>query len=311
MSMITVAGEALVDVVGQGREVPGGGPANVALGLGRLGAEVEFATWLGADERGQRVARHLEASGVQLVAGGFGAARTSSATVLLGADGQPSYAFDIEWDLPRLQRTPEWLHVGSIAAFLQPGAEKVLAAAERTTAAGGIVSFDPNVRPALLGTRSAARARFEELAALATVVKLSDEDAAWLWPGRDTDAVLDAVIGLGAELAVVTAGASGSVLSTASERVTVQGERVAVIDTVGAGDTYTAALLWQLTCSRPWPADSSSTGSGSSLGHLDGTALRELGRTCSIAAAITVGRRGADLPTIDDVRLASGPEAVR
>lgn len=309
VSVITVAGEALVDVVHDGaghvREVPGGGPANVALGLGRLGADVEFATWLGPDDRGHRIAEHLAASGVRLVDGAFGAARTSSATVQLGADGQPSYVFDIEWDLPPLRRTPEWLHVGSIGAFLHPGAEAVLAAAERTTAAGGTVSFDPNIRPALLGTRDGARARFEELATRATVVKLSDEDAAWLWPTLDSEAVLDSILALGPELAVITTGASGSVLATADERVSVPGEPVEVVDTVGAGDTYTATLVRQLTGDRAQPTD------GSSLGPLDRAALTVLGRTCSTAAAITVGRRGADLPTADEIHLAGAPRAER
>ena len=288
---ITVAGESLVDVVhdGRTREVPGGSPANVALGLARLGTPVEFATWLGDDARGHRIADHLRASGVQVVDDAFGATRTSSAVVRLAPDGQPTYEFDIEWDLPDLPRTPRWLHVGSISAFLEPGAGKVSELARRTAADGGTVSFDPNIRPALLGRPADGRRTFERLAAVADVVKLSDEDAGWLYPGLGADAVLDRLLEIGVELAALTTGAAGSIVTTATERVTVPGGRVDVVDTVGAGDSYMATLIWQLQTR------------GAAVGPISRDSLRELGRLSTRAAAITVARRGADLPTRDDL----------
>ncbi|WP_305738752.1 carbohydrate kinase [Curtobacterium sp. A7_M15] len=276
------------------REIPGGSPANVALGLGRLGVPVEFATWLGDDARGHQIADHLEASGVELVPGVFGATRTSAATVRLAPDGQPSYEFGIEWDLPHLPDTPRWLHIGSIGAFLQPGAGKVRELVQRTAAAGGIVSFDPNIRPALLGDAVAERVRFEQLAADTTVLKLSDEDAAWLYPGDSADVVLDRLLELGVTLVAITTGAAGATLATTRERVAVPGERVDVVDTVGAGDTYMATLIWQLQ-------DTIGT-----LDALDSIALKRLGQVSASAAAITVSRRGADLPTADDVLTALG-----
>ncbi|MDT0235357.1 carbohydrate kinase [Curtobacterium sp. BRB10] len=296
MHRITVAGEALVDIVHDDavREIPGGSPANVALGLGRLGVPVEFATWLGDDAHGNQVADHLEASGVELAPGVFGATRTSAATVRLAPDGQPSYEFGIEWDLPHLPHTPRWLHIGSIGAFLQPGAGKVRQLVQRTAAAGGIVSFDPNIRPALLGDAVAERVWFEQLAADATVLKLSDEDAAWLYPGDSADAVLDRLLKLGVTLVAITTGAAGATLATTRERVAVPGERVDVVDTVGAGDTYMAALIWQLQ-------DTTVT-----FDALDSSALTRLGQVSASAAAITVSRRGADLPTADDVLVARG-----
>ncbi|MBA8991005.1 fructokinase [Curtobacterium pusillum] len=299
MRLIAVAGESLVDIVHDGatREIPGGSPANVALGLARLGTPVEFATWLGDDAHGLRIADHLQASGVRLVPGVFGATRTSVAIVRLAQDGQPTYEFGIEWDLPEVQQTPRWLHVGSIGAFLQPGASKVLALVRRTAAAAGTVSFDPNIRPALLGDAAGVRAWFEQLAASANVVKLSDEDAAWLYPGFSTDAVLDRLLEVGVELAVITTGAAGSVLATALERVPVPSERVDVVDTVGAGDTYMATLIWQLRSHR------------AALGSIDGSALAELGRVSARAAAITVSRRGADLPTADDLLSVAGEDS--
>ncbi|WP_123291694.1 carbohydrate kinase [Curtobacterium sp. PhB78] len=293
---ITVAGEALVDIVHDDatREIPGGSPANVALGLGRLGAPVEFATWLGDDARGQQIADHLEASGVELVPGVFGATKTSTATIRLAPDGQPTYEFGIEWDLPHLPQTPRWLHIGSIGAFLQPGAGKVRELAQRTAAAGGTVSFDPNIRPALLGDPAAARVWFEQLAADASVLKLSDEDAAWLYPGDSANAVLERLLKLGVMLGAITSGAAGATLATTRERVTVPSERVDVVDTVGAGDTYMATLIWQLQ-------DNTIT-----LDALDSIALTRLGQVSTSAAAITVSRRGADLPTADDVLAALG-----
>jgi fructokinase len=288
---ITVAGEALVDVVQdqQTREVPGGSPANVALGLARLGAPVEFATWLGDDARGHRIADHLRASGVRLVDAVFRATRTSSAVVRLAPDGQPRYEFDIEWDLPALPETPRWLHVGSIGAFLEPGARQVADLARRTAAAGGTVSFDPNIRPALLGSAADERVVFERLAAIADVVKLSDEDAAWLYPGLPQDTVLDRLLEIGVEIAALTTGAAGSLLATTTHRVSVPGERVDVVDTVGAGDSYMATLIWQLQHHA------------ATFDAISRSMLTELGRVSTRAAAITVARRGADLPSVDDL----------
>jgi fructokinase len=293
---ITVAGEALVDIVHDDatREIPGGSPANVALGLGRLGAPVEFATWLGDDVRGHQIADHLDASEVGLVPGVFGATRTPAATVRLTPDGQPTYEFDIEWDLPHLPQTPRWLHIGSIGAFLQPGAGKVRQLVQRTAVAGGIVSFDPNIRPALLGDAVAERVWFEQLAADTTVLRLSDEDAAWLYPDDSADVVLDRLLELGVTLAVITTGAAGATLATTRERVAVPSKRVDVVDTVGAGDTYMATLIWQLQ-------DTIVT-----LDALDSSALARLGQISASAAAITVSRRGADLPTASDVLAALG-----
>lgn len=296
MQPITVAGEALIDIVAAERtqEIPGGSPANVALGLSRLGLPVDFVTWLGDDQRGHRIADHLTASGVHLSAGVFGAAHTSTATVRLSPDGQPTYGFDIEWDLPDLPQTPTWLHVGSIGAFLQPGARKVRELVLRTASSGGKVSFDPNIRAALLDDATSTRAWFETLAASTNVVKLSDEDAAWLYPHLDVNTVIDRLLHLGVELVVLTLGANGSILATGTNRIKVPGKHVTVVDTVGAGDTYMAALIWQLNSEE-----------GSILGSLDEHSLIELGATSARAAAITVTRPGADLPTAADLLLAS------
>ncbi|SER97644.1 fructokinase [Propionibacterium cyclohexanicum] len=293
MTAITVVGEALVDIV-PGRdsvqEIPGGSPANVALGLGRLGVPVDFLTWLGDDERGRRVEEHLVHSGVHLMAGSHSAPQTSTAQVELDAAGQAHYHFELSWDLASdVPADTGWIHTGSIGAFLQPGATKVLDAVERTKRAGGIVSFDPNIRPVLLPAHRLALGWFERLAASTTILKLSDEDAGWLYPGLSSGEVLDHLLARGVALAILTEGAKGSVLSTSQDRVTVASDCVPVVDTVGAGDTYMAALLWQLLSTADLPSSWSPQ------------QLAEIGRTCARAAAITVGRQGADLPTLAEL----------
>lgn len=297
MSTITVIGEALVDIVpadGRSREIPGGGPANVAFGLARLGVPVNFWTWIGNDERGRRIAAHLQTSGVHLTEASRQAARTSTARVSVDSAGVPSYHFDVSWDLPD-DRAPgtDWIHIGSIGAFLEPGAEKVrniVAAARRT---GSLVSFDPNIRPALMGDHDQAVMSFEHLAAACDVVKMSDEDAEWLYPGASADAMLDSLHGYGVRLAALTRGADGSVLSSGADHVPVASPQVSVTDTVGAGDTYMTALLWQLI-ERPQD--------GFALSQDD---LAAMGDICARAAAITVSREGADLPTLEELRAAT------
>lgn len=292
---VLVIGEALVDIVhrdGRILEHPGGSPANVALGLGRLGLGVDLLTDLGRDQRGDRVAAHLASSGVQVLPESFSDRRTSTATAIIGPDGSASYAFDLRWapQVDGLATPPRIVHTGSVAAFLSPGADavhEVLSAAARGRA---LVSLDPNVRPALMPSAKWAAARFGELARIADVVKLSDEDAAWLYPGEPDSIVLDGLLDLGVGLAVVTRGAAGAVLATRDHRVAVPARPVDVRDTIGAGDSFTAALLAGLLHDGAIPADRE--------------ALRRLGTRAVQAAAITVGRPGADLPTAAELESA-------
>lgn len=281
---VLVIGEALVDIVDSGSltEHPGGSPANVALGLGRRGVDVALLTDLGRDERGARVADHLERSHVRVLDESFSDRRTSTATASLAADGSATYRFDVRW---RLSPTPLRLsatvvHTGSIAAFLEPGRQAVLAHIDRLSPQ--TVTFDPNIRPDLLGSRAAALEAFRELAARADVVKMSDEDAAWLYPGVSSEEVARAVGHLGPRLVVVTRGARGATLSTATSEISVPPVRTTVADTIGAGDTYMASLIVDLLALGDRPLD-------------DGTVGR-LGRRAAHAAAVTVSRRGADLP---------------
>ena len=282
---VLVVGEALIDIVDDGarrNEHVGGSPANVALGLGRLGADVALLTQIARDERGRRIAEHVAASGVRVCDESWSLERTSTALARIGSDGAATYAFDIVWDALRApERTrPRVVHTGSIATTLDPGATAV-----RDMIAGlgaDEVTFDPNIRAALVEDRDVALAHVDAMMRIATAVKLSDEDAAWLFPADDVDAVLDRILAVGPRLAAVTLGAEGAVLATAQDRVRVPPVAVDVVDTIGAGDTFMATMIHALA-SRP-------------VGPLARDDLDAIGRHAVDAAAVTVSRAGADLP---------------
>lgn len=288
-----VIGEALVDIVQRGDEVierPGGSPANVALGLARLGVPTRLLTALGRDAAGDRIARHLHDAGVAIEPSSYALDRTSTAVARLDADGSATYAFDIEWRLdgqPALAGASV-VHAGSLGVFLDPGADVVLASLH-SMHGRALISIDPNIRPALLPERLATRARFEQLVSVADLVKMSDEDAAWMYPGASTDHVLDRLLELGARLAAVTAGERGAVLATGGCRVAVPGVAVEVRDTIGAGDSFTAALLAEVQRAAV-PLDA-----------LVSADLHRLGSSAAAAAAVTVARVGADLPYARDI----------
>lgn len=292
-----IVGEALVDIVERAgsaapAEFVGGSPANVALGLARLGRPTEFLAALARDERGERIAAHLRASGVTVLDEAWTASRTSTARAVIGPDGSAHYSFDIEWALPVPVSVQGYsaVHTGSIAAFLEPGSGAVRDLLQEARLLGALVTFDPNIRQALLPIHSAALALFESTVALSHVVKLSDEDAAWLYPGYTADEVLDAVLDLGADLVVVTAGGDGAAMATRTWRVAVPAVSVDVVDTIGAGDTFMAALIAQLS-------EVYAAGGRAGLVMLESEKLAAIGALSARASAITVSRAGANPPT--------------
>ena len=292
---VLVVGEALVDVVeSQGgderRAIPGGSAANVALGLARLGVAVRLATHLGRDPYGNLVARFLCGEGVEVDDSSFGADRTSTAVARPGPDGDVDYEFDVGWLMPAvdLAGAREATHVGSFAAFSTP--EPVLT--DMLGAARGhvLLSCDPNVRPALIADRAAAQARFRRLVRVLDVVKLSDADAEYLFPGNSPDAVADVLLGAGVGLVVVTRAQDGLLLADRTDRVRVPAVPATVIDTIGAGDTVMASVLADVARGR------------------DLTDLESVGRRAAAAAAITVSRAGADLPRAGELAASHGVE---
>lgn len=301
---ILVLGEALVDIVerddGEHSEYVGGSPLNVALGLSRLGEQVDFGTRFGDDDRGHRIAAHLSAGDVTLVPGSDTADHTSTALAEIDESGAAAYTFDLVWDLARLTAPhgTHHVHTGSIAAVLEPGGSRVVEVL-RETRERATVSYDPNVRMHIMTDLVAARARIEEVIALCDVVKASDEDLAILYPDLVVPEVLRYWGTLGPTVVVVTRGADGVVFSVphAGEVASEPTRATTVVDTVGAGDSFMAGLVSGLL------AD----------GLLGGLTARERlaratlpdirpaverGLACS---GITVGHAGAYGPTLEEL----------
>ncbi|MDV9190186.1 carbohydrate kinase [Streptomyces sp. SR27] len=303
-----VIGECVADIVpappGSGaadRVHPGGSPANVAYGLARLGRDVTLLTQLADDPHGRLIADHLTGAGVRVEVGGT-AARTPSAVVGLDAHGRAAYTFDIAWTLSvgaAAAPAPAHVHIGSIAAVIAPGADTVLAEAERLRDRA-TVSYDPNVRPELMGEQVAAVARVERCVALADLVKASDEDLAWLYPGEDPQEVAARWLALGPAVVLVTRGAAGSFALTRHHTVAAEAPPVTVVDTVGAGDSFMSAVLDTLA------------GRGrEALGGLGAEYLAELLRRAGAAAAVTVSRAGALPPDRSELEAAGREFPVR
>lgn len=299
-----VVGEALVDVVerqdGSRDEVAGGSPANVAVGLARLGRRADLLTWLAPDAEGDLVRRHLEGSGVHVLRGDRTPVRTPVATARLDAQGAATYDFDLEWDLPDAwdegDDDPLVVHTGSIAAVLQPGGARVadLLEARRATST---VTYDPNLRPALMGEPGDVLPVVERLVRAADVVKVSDEDLAWLLPGVAPAEVAEEWSRRGPALVVVTHGGEGAFASTAAgARLQVAAPRVRVADTVGAGDSFMAGLVDGL-----WSAGLLGADRRDALQDVATSTVEEVLARCARIAAITVSRRGANPPRTDEL----------
>lgn len=293
---VVVIGEALIDVVqradGSSTEVPGGSPANVALTLGRLGRDVTLVTSLGLDERGATVRRWLEASGVDVVVDADDDRRTSTATAVIDAVGSATYAFDVEWHLaePRMQQ-PSVVHTGSLAAVLAPGADVVESTFARCRDTATL-TFDPNARPSITPDRIDAVRRVERLVSLSDVVKVSDEDLTWFYPGAIPLDIARTWLAAGPAVVVVTSGADGAIAVSAAAELRVAAVRVDVVDTVGAGDTFMGALIDGLL-----ELDLVGAERRHALRAIAPDDLHAVLARCVRAAAITVSRSGANPPS--------------
>ncbi|AEV84761.1 fructokinase [Actinoplanes sp. SE50] len=294
MRRFLVVGESILDVISdEQRELPGGSPANVAVGLGRLGNDVGLWTHLGADPAGDLLRAHLTGSGVDLLAPIAGV--TSRALAAIQPDGSARYDFAVEWPRwpggPAPAETARHLHTGSIAALMAPGGgdvERLLV--DRRDAM--TVSYDPNIRPALIGDPDDCRTRVESIVAGSDVVKASDEDLAWLYPGMPALNAARHLLALGPALVCVTLGAQGALAIAGEVQVTVPPVAVSVVDTVGAGDAFMSGLLDGLgergllgAAARP------------RLHAITGEDLRAVLSHAALVAGLTVARAGATPPT--------------
>ena len=260
---ITVLGECVADAFTEAggasnelalRVLPGGGPANTAVSLARLGTPARFLARLSGDVFGRLFRAHLETSGVDLSSAVQAAEPSTLAVAELDAAGQAAFSFhaqntaDWQWTAAELARVDlsetACVHTGSLALVQEPGAavvEDFLAAA----APHATISIDPNVRP-LLVHPDVYRARLAHWCSLADVLRLSEDDLELLLPGTAPEQACDIWHAAGARLVVITRGADGALASLDGERVQVPAVPTAVVDTVGAGDSFTAGLLHHL-----------------------------------------------------------------
>ena len=309
--VVAVVGEALVDFVPAGRPglfeaAPGGSPANVAVGLARLGVPVRLLARIADDLLGHRIRTHLAGNGVDLTFAVRAAEPSSLAIVAVGGGGVVEYDF-------RVQGTADWqwrdqeldgvldggvvaVHSGSLALTMAPGADplqRLLARAHQAMT----VSYDPNCRPLLMGSADAVRGRIEALVGLADVVKASADDLAWLLPGRPPEQVAEAWLARGPSIVAVTLGPAGVVVAARQAGLVRRpGRAVEVADTVGAGDAFTSALLAGLHRRGLLGADRRAD-----LRAVDAATLAELADEAVVAASITCTRHGADPPSSADL----------
>lgn len=302
--MIAVAGEALIDLVekdGVLDPLPGGGPFNTAVALGRLGVPTGFLGCLSYDHFGELLVGLLRESGVDDRYVLRSSAPTPVAVVHTSEDGDAEYSFHLAGtayadltpdDLPELGPEVVALHLGTLALATDPPAS-ALEGLMRRESGRRLIMVDPNVRPDVIGDRDVYRVRFESWLSCAHLVKLSARDAEWLYPELGSEACAQRLLSLGARLAVVTLGRDGALAVSGAGEARVASQPVDVVDTVGAGDAFGAGLLRGL-----WASDALNA---EAVALLDDAGLENaLSFACAVAA-LQCSRAGAVPPTLEDV----------
>jgi fructokinase len=292
---IWVCGEVLIDVLPTG-PVVGGGPANTAKALSRLGHAVDFVGGISTDAYGQMARKELERDGVGLGLSLESDKPTCTATVYLDKAGSATYTFVIDrtatfdfspsW-LPDPEKLkPSVLHIGTLATVVEPGASALFDWAIKCAEFAPIV-FDPNVRPSFLGDREKYCQAVEKWVGISSVVKLSDEDIAWLYPEQSLDEVAHRWLEGETSLVVVTRGSKGIIGYTHGAQEEVESYVVDVVDDIGAGDTVGAILVEAII--------------QHSVAGLVGHTLNKVLHRAAVAAGITVSRAGAQPPRLHEL----------
>jgi len=287
---IWVCGEVLIDILPAG-PVVGGGPANTAKALARLGYDVDFIDGISSDAYGVSARKELEQDGVGLGLSLRSDKPTCTATVTLDSAGAARYEFFIKgtatfdfnasWLPDASMLKPSLLHIGTLATIIEPGAVVLFDWAVQVGEFAPIV-FDPNIRPSVMGNRATYAATVEKWASISSIVKLSDDDIKWLYPDETLDEVAHRWISGGVSCVVVTRGAHGLIGYTEHGMEEVDGAKVSVIDSVGAGDTVGAIIVEGVIAH--------------SVAGLQGRVLNEVLHKAAVAAGITCSRAGAQPP---------------
>jgi fructokinase len=298
-NQVWVCGEVVIDLIPDGTErkaVVGGGPANTAKALSKLGIATQFIDGISSDKYGQMALKELHKDGVLLDFVKFSDKPTCLAIVSLNAKGGATYEFVIDdtatfdfshsWLPDAVEKKPSLLHIGTLVTAIEPAASVLFDWTKNVAKVAPIV-FDPNIRPAVMSDRQQYVRQVERWVSISNSVKVSDDDIYWLYPGQDLDQVAKRWLGMGPELIVVTFGDKGLAGYRKDSKISVDAKKVIVADTVGAGDTVGAILVEAII--------------EDGLGKLKQERLSEMLDRAARAAAITVSRTGAKPPGRDEI----------
>jgi fructokinase len=296
--VIVVCGEALIDRMPP-MDSPGGGPFNATRALARLGSPTQFLGRLSTDPFGRQLRDLLAADGADLALTSIGPEPTTLAIIEVDGQGHAAYRFvsegtsapNLTWQMVPAAVGPDVnaIHVGTLGLVFEPIATTLAALVDREHTKR-LIMVDPNIRPtavdSISGRDGVYRARLDRIIAQSTIVKASDADIAWLFPELDRLAAARALLARGPSLVVVTLGADGAVGVCAGAEVRVAAPLVQVVDTIGAGDAFGAALL-------AWLHDHGRLSRGL---RLERDELRAALEFACLVASITCTRPGADPP---------------
>lgn len=297
--MIVCCGEALIDVLDgdEPRSIPGGGPMNTAVAAARLGAPTAFVGRVSTDADGELIWNHLQRHRVDLRASERG--RESTARAIISLTPSPSFRFEGRntadtalgsAELARLGPGPHILHGGTLGMFRGRTADVLAQLAERHD---GIVSLDPNVRPAVISDRQ-RWVRFHQLWSEASdIYRASDEDLDWIWPRRPAASCAEKLLEGRAAAVLITRGSQGATVYTTAGAADVTAPTVNVVDSVGAGDAFVGSVLVSL-----WNRVGADRAALASISLAEWRSIAELAAT---AAAITCTRVGADPPSAPEL----------
>jgi len=298
-NQVWVCGEVVIDLIPDGTErkaVVGGGPANTAKALSKLGITTQFIDGMSTDKYGQMALNELQKDGVLLDFVKFSDKPTCLAIVSLNSKGGATYEFVIEdtatfdfshsWLPDAGDKKPLLLHIGTLVTAIEPAASVLFEWAKKVALVAPIV-FDPNIRPAVMSDRDQYVKQVERWVSISNAVKVSDDDIYWLYPGQDLDKITKRWLEMGPELIVVTFGDKGLAGYRENSKISVDAKKVVVADTVGAGDTVGAILVEAII--------------EDGLDKLTNERLSLMLDRAARAASITVSRSGALPPGRDEI----------